>query len=242
MIRLPAILRTPRRPTTWLLYIFVFAPYILVYQLVNRFPIFQPEELPFSTIDQLIPFMPVLLPLYVLYLPFFWWTGVRSEDDSTLNRFFYATHLQLILCATIWLLYPVRMPRELFYMAESYGWADTFWRWFDDPNNCFPSLHAANGLLFIHFNWRRPLRWFHTAVGVGIILSTVFVKQHYVIDVAAGGIVYLIALGFLSKLQVYERRPVSDATTSPRGYLGTLQSRAGRGSALPATLDGLKSD
>ncbi len=201
MIRLPLVLRRPKYRATYAL---IWLPYIALYQLINRCPLFEPQVLSMTWLDRSIPFLPQLLPLYIAYIPFFWWTGARSEDDEMATRFFYATHLQLLLCATIWLVFPVTMPREAFYGAETLSWADAFWRWFDAPNNCLPSLHAANGLMFIQFNWKRPARWLHTTIALAIIASTVMVKQHYVVDLLAGGVVYLVAATFLRSLVISE--------------------------------------
>ena len=204
MIRLPMALRLPRHR---LMFLVLWLPYIGLYQLINRFPVFAPTELPMTALDRAAPFLPELLPLYVAYIPLFWWTLARSENEVVANRIFYATHLQLLLCAAVWILFPVTMAREHFYLAASYNWADTFWRWFDAPNNCLPSLHAANGLLFIQFNWHRPARWLHTAVAIAIIVSTVLVKQHYVVDLVAGALVYAVAAAFLRRLVLVPRDP-----------------------------------
>jgi membrane-associated phospholipid phosphatase len=115
---------------------------------------------------------------------------------------FYAAHLQLLLSVPFFVLFPVRMPIEQFYPVVPFGWADAAWRWFDAPNNCFPSLHVSNSLLLIHFNWRRPHRILYAAGSVAIIASTVLVKQHYVVDVLGGGVVYLLSRAFLGRLVV----------------------------------------
>lgn len=197
MIRLPIVLRKPKNRLAYALY---WLPYITIYQLIDRFPLLEPHTLPLTVVDGMIPFVPALLPLYVAYLPFYWWTGVRSENDDTASRFFYATYFQLLVCAAIWVLSPVTMPRAMFYAGSEYNWADAFWRWFDAPNNCFPSLHAANCLLFIEFNWTRRARGPHTAFAVGIIASTLLVKQHYLVDLFAGALVYVAARAFLARL------------------------------------------
>jgi membrane-associated phospholipid phosphatase len=212
VIRLPTILA---KPSSAGLCGLLWLPYICVYQVINRYPLFTPTELPLTPLDLTLPFVPSLLPLYVAYIPFYWWTGVRAEDNATFNRFFYATHLQLILCGFVWVLSPVTMPREMFYQAASYNWADTFWRWFDAPNNCLPSLHAANCLLFIRFNWHRSHRWLSTAIAIAIIASTVLVKQHYVADVVAGAIVYALTAAFLSHLEVVDPATRRTALTVP---------------------------
>lgn len=184
------------------MYFLYWAPFIATYQLVNRWPLLAPRELPYSWVDQLIPFVPALLPLYVAYIPFYWWTVARLENDREVNRIFYASHVQLLLSVPFFVLFPVQMPRDLFYGAEAYGWADAFWRWFDAPNNCFPSLHVSNCLLLLTFNWPRPYRWLHTALGVGVIASTVLVKQHYAVDLAGGALVYVASRWFLARLEI----------------------------------------
>jgi membrane-associated phospholipid phosphatase len=58
----------------------------------------------------------------------------------------------------------------------------------DKPVNLFPSLHVAytflaNGVLFhVH----RRLAWWMVPVSVLIVLSTVFLKQHLLIDIVGG--------------------------------------------------------
>lgn len=143
-MHLPLLLRR-RSGSLW--YLLYWAPYIALYQLSNRFLLVAPRELALTTLDRSIPFLPELLPLYVAYIPFFWWTVASARDDAELNRIFYATHFQLLICLPLFVLFPVCMPRDLFYGALAYNWADVFWRWFDAPNNCLPSLHAANCLL-----------------------------------------------------------------------------------------------
>jgi membrane-associated phospholipid phosphatase len=122
-----------------------------------------------------------------------------SESADAAARFLYAAYFQLIVCATVFVLFPVRMPEDVITPISA-GWATQFWRWFDGPNNCFPSLHAANGLLFMHFNWNRPARWLHTVAAGAVVVSTVLVKQHYAVDVVAGAFVYLLTRQFLSRL------------------------------------------
>jgi len=202
-VRLPLLLRRPAHP---LWYGLLWAPYIAIYQLSNRFPLAEPRELPFTALDRSIPFTPELLPLYVAYIPFYWWTVASARDDLELNRIFYATHLQMLICLPLFLFTPIAMPRELFYGAASFNWADTFWRWFDGPNNCLPSLHAANCLLLAHLHReRQPTSWsvaLHSTIAAAIIASTLLVKQHYVVDLVAGAMVYAATTAFLGRLEV----------------------------------------
>ena len=198
-VRLPALpLHCAFKPA----YMLVWAPYIAAYQLVNRYPVFEPTELSMTWLDRAIPFVPELLPIYVSYLLYYFWTVARLESDRGVSRVFYATHLQLAVALVVFVLYPVRMPRELFYAGPAFNWADAFWRWFDAPNNCLPSLHAANVMVLVQVNWRRPGRWAAAAAGAAIIASTLLVKQHYAVDLLAGGAVYLVARAFLARLEI----------------------------------------
>jgi len=219
-MRLPALIH---RSPSGLLYFVYWAPFIALYQLANRWHLVTPVQLPFTALDRAIPFVPSLLPVYVAYIPLFWWTVWRSEDDRQANRVFYATYLQLFLCLPFFILFPVEMPRQLFYSATAYNWADAFWRWFDAPTNCFPSLHVANCALFIELNWPRRFRWAATLAAAAVIASTVLVKQHYVVDVVAGAVVYLLARWLLEQVTIAADEPVHAAAA-------TEMSPASRGS------------
>lgn len=199
VLRLPILLRQPRNPLVYWLY---WAPFIAAYQLANRFPLREPHTLPNTWIDQWIPFVPELLPLYVAYLPLYWWVIANLDDDRQLNRAFYATHFELLVSLVFFVLLPTRMPRELFYPPSALGWADTFWRWFDGPNACFPSLHTSNCLMLMQFSRGRRGAWVVLPLLGGVIASTVLVKQHQIVDVLGGVGVYLLARGFLARVEV----------------------------------------
>ena len=64
----------------------------------------------------------------------------------------------------------------------------------DEPFNDFPSLHASLSTIFA-IHWWRVDRRIGVVVAIWtalIVLSTVFVKQHYVADMVAGGLVAFV--------------------------------------------------
>ncbi|MBC6459983.1 phosphatase PAP2 family protein [Actinomadura sp. HBU206391] len=65
----------------------------------------------------------------------------------------------------------------------------------DNAYNCFPSLHTAFSVLMgIHWMWFRLRIGRYVAAWCGlIVLSTIFVHQHYVADVAGGVVVAVSA-------------------------------------------------
>jgi membrane-associated phospholipid phosphatase len=61
---------------------------------------------------------------------------------------------------------------------------DQFGIWRD----AFPSIHSAVSMLLMVYAWRYLRRWAvpYTVLGVSILLSTVYLRWHYVTDVVAG--------------------------------------------------------
>ncbi len=74
----------------------------------------------------------------------------------------------------------------------------------DTNTNVFPSVHVVGVIDAWFAIWhtrglkKRAWRWSTAVYGVLIIASTVFIKQHAVIDVLAG-----LAVGFLGNYIVY---------------------------------------
>ncbi len=56
------------------------------------------------------------------------------------------------------------------------------------PRDVFPSMHTANTVLFMIFTFKfeKKIFWITLIVTVGLIISCVYLKYHYVIDIFAG--------------------------------------------------------
>ncbi|KEO82820.1 phosphatase PAP2 family protein [Tumebacillus flagellatus] len=54
--------------------------------------------------------------------------------------------------------------------------------------DCFPSLHTAISCVMLYFVWtyRRKWLWLYAPLVVSILVSTIYLRYHYVIDVLAG--------------------------------------------------------
>jgi membrane-associated phospholipid phosphatase len=57
-----------------------------------------------------------------------------------------------------------------------------------NKRNCFPSGHTQMTLisLWFAFTYKRPLFWIYLPICTALIFSTVYLRFHYVIDIAAG--------------------------------------------------------
>ncbi len=183
----------------FLSYYLIWLPFILVYQLTNRIHFIEPKNLSMTGLDQTIPFLPWTIPVYISYLVYTFIVISRSHDDEEVKDIFILTHIQLGLSALVFIFYPVSFPREAYYYSNSVtSGFNSFWIWFDAPNNCLPSLHTILSLTAIKYSWNKPKAWLYCSWGILIILSTLTCKQHYVVDIIAGFIVYWLSLKLFS--------------------------------------------
>lgn len=62
--------------------------------------------------------------------------------------------------------------------------------------DCFPSLHTAHTTVVLTFAWRwsRLAFFLYLPIGIGLYISTIYLRMHYAVDVAAGFVVATIAV------------------------------------------------
>lgn len=148
-----------------------------------------------TAIDQAIPFLPGFIVFYLLgdLFAFTVFFVVEKKDDFVRMLVGF-----LLICAIAYfcfLIFPVRMDRELSYGAQWYSKITSLQHTYDTSYNNFPSLHVA----FTAYAWlilyavRRRLAWFSLPLALGIIASVLFVKQHLLVDVV-GGLVLAIVI------------------------------------------------
>lgn len=77
-----------------------------------------------------------------------------------------------------------------------YGIMQFIYRNFEAHSAAFPSSHTAVSLVTTYFTWRYlpRLRWTHCTATTLLIISTVYLRYHYVVDVVAGIILAAILL------------------------------------------------
>lgn len=94
----------------------------------------------------------------------------------------------------------------------------------------FPSLHTAMTVVLAVLMWRdaRRLFWCYLPVGLGLLLSTLYLRRHYAVDLAAGLATAAFALALAPRLNRwwYARRRAA-ADPGGAGRPGDRQSGAG---------------
>ena len=70
-----------------------------------------------------------------------------------------------------------------------------------------PSGHTMMTLMnmILAFRFRSKLRWVFLIMGCSLIFSTIYLRYHYVVDVIAGIVLALVALGLESWIHTFLR-------------------------------------
>ncbi len=141
-----------------------------------------------TRIDRAIPFTPAWVWVYLLYYPFCFMPLFLLNNIDTFRRVAGAYLMEFIIAFIVFLSFPVRMIRPVVVPDTlSTKMVGIIYR-IDPGFNVFPSLHVANSLLvaLIFYRYNKPLGIFFLLIACLIAVSTLYVKQHYVVDVVTG--------------------------------------------------------
>jgi membrane-associated phospholipid phosphatase len=181
-----------------------------IYDLLNHGPAVLHLETP---LDDALPLVPLFVIPYVSLEPLIYFSLIAFLIFRT--RIFQSAALSLILAMLVSYLVYVILQTEVVRPVVS--GSDVYSRMVrgvyagDNPYNDFPSLHTSlSTIIAIHW-WRtdRRLGIIDAAWTVLIVASTVFVKQHYVADLAAGLLLAWGASWVSGKVLPVERMPTA---------------------------------
>jgi membrane-associated phospholipid phosphatase len=130
--------------------------------------------------------------------------------------------LVMILAYAGFLLYPVVAPRPDQVLGDGFSaWSLRLIYSADPPYGCFPSLHVA-------YSFVSALTCYRVHRGVGAVaslwaaligISTLYTKQHYVVDVIVGALAAYLAYWLFLRSYPREAIPESDRQRAPVGAL-----------------------
>lgn len=200
-------MRKKKKDIPYLLFFLVMPALGLMYKLLNTN---SREAVILSTdFDDFIPFVPVFIVPYIIwyafvlgYLLYFWYKDIRIYM-KTLSVIVFGE----LVCFTIYFYFQTTVPRpaltgdgvfiHLVQMIYSH----------DHPYNAFPSIHVLTTFAIILGNmYIQNKRVFHSffvpIMGSFIIASTLFVKQHYILDVLSS--IFLTTFIYGIVFELYE--------------------------------------
>lgn len=152
-----------------------------------------------NVIDAKIPFVPAFfIPYCIWYLmifiiPYY----LYCKDKDKFIKYTMAYMLCSMIGNIVFISYPSTVARPTVTGTDIFSLIAKFIYWIDTPTNCFPSLHCAISMLFILYICESKNTNIITKISVCIIsilimLSTLFTKQHVVVDFISGDILALI--------------------------------------------------
>ena len=159
-----------------------------------------------SALDVQFPFRPGWIWVYIATF-LFWvyqYTTVARESPERACRLAAADFVAKLVCFLCFVITPTFNVRPEVTTGGATGFLMRFIYWIDTPTNLFPSIHCFVAWLGTRFlydtkNLRRPVftRIVCTVGSILVFLSTLYTRQHVLLDVVAGIAVaeygYLIA-------------------------------------------------
>ena len=201
-------------------------PMLLLVALVP-FYIFIPELLPPHTrygpelvLDRALPLMPAwalvygALYLFLILLPIF----VVRQDEQIRRTVFAYLLIWITAYVFFFVIYPTAAPRPAKVIGEGFAvWGLSALYSSDPPYNCFPSLHVAHSFVSALTSYRvhRSLGIVATICATLVALSTLFTKQHYILDVIAGVFLAFVAYAIFLRNYAREQIPAFDRRVAP---------------------------
>jgi len=163
----------------------------------------------YSKLDDMIPFVPAFIIPYCSWFLFIAFTGIifflKSKID--LEKTFLSINICMGIGLLTYFIYPSCLTiRPKTYAKDIFSQIVKLLQEGDSPSSVCPSLHVAVSISLcmgvinsIFFKNKRIIKFFTVILTFFICISTLFIKQHSVIDVAFG-----LLLGFASYVFVYK--------------------------------------
>ncbi|NLZ83100.1 MAG: phosphatase PAP2 family protein [Clostridiales bacterium] len=165
----------------------------------------------YSKLDDLIPFAEIFIVPYLLWFLYIFVTVIYFFLTSKTDFYKYCAYLfiGMTICLAIFTIWPNGhyLRVNLNSLGRSNIFIDMLAKIYhiDTATNVFPSIHVFNSIgAFIaiikneKLNKIRWVRWSALILTVSISMSTVFLKQHSILDVFGG-----VALGLIMYVLIY---------------------------------------
>lgn len=159
-----------------------------------------------TTLDEKIPFLSIfIIPYMVAYLQ--WLVGyviICRESKHLCYTVCYGEVISKVLTFITFVVYPTIMIRPDVNGTGFFNWLIRLIYKADSPVNLFPSIHCLESfyVFFGCLSMKTVKPWYKWTMGfisLLVCLSTVFIKQHVVLDIA-GGLLYCGVGLFISAL------------------------------------------
>ena len=159
----------------------------------------------FTAVDKLIPFNKYfILPYISWYIFVAVFAGILCiVDKERYLKLLITLNIGMITCYIIYYFYPTYVPRPMITGTDFFSNMVLNLYAADNPYNCFPSIHVLNSVLIALYTYESdkvsiPTKISCIFIATSIVLSTMFIKQHYFADVVSA-IIFAFILYFSFK-------------------------------------------
>jgi membrane-associated phospholipid phosphatase len=168
-----------------------------------------------TQLDRATPFIPFFSVFYFMWYPFILITLylIFQKRSSAYYQTLVAVCFGILLANVIFLFFPTHVPRP--QLGEGWNFFVPITYRLDEPYNGFPSIHVLTCYLMVRGSGILP-KSSQLAVAVFawlIILSTLFIKQHVIADVAAGIVLGEIVFRITGRLIKERQQPLPHEST-----------------------------
>lgn len=138
-------------------------------------------------LDYEIPFLSIFIFPYIYWYIFILLglVFILSKDRNRYARTLLAIYVAMCICYLFYYLYPVEISRPVIANTNIPNRLVNIIYENDRPLNCFPSIHVLNTYIIMRFTKLKDNKswfWYTNISGILIMLSTLFIKQHFILD------------------------------------------------------------
>ena len=193
--------------------------YFIITSLTRNWPVHTPE-LP---LDRAVPLEPAWMLVYGSLYVFIGVLPLMVVRQRELFRRALAGYLAVMLFAYAgFLAYPTLAPRPDVVPGGGFAaWSLRLIYEIDTPYGCFPSLHVAWAFVSALTCYRvhAGVGWAAAGWATLISVSTLYTKQHYVVDVIVGAAAAFAAYATFIRTYPRDAVPAADRLAAPRRAL-----------------------
>lgn len=161
------------------------------------------------TLDEITPFLKIFIMPYIVWYPYIFLIMVYIcfKNKKVYYKILFCLDVGFIVSYVMFYFFQTTVPRPEILQNDILSKLVQLIYASDKPFNCFPSLHVLTtyfvmkGLSMVDIDVK--FKRYANIVGVLIILSTIFIKQHVIMDVIfailLGEIILTIVSGVFSE-------------------------------------------
>ncbi|MBI4215236.1 MAG: phosphatase PAP2 family protein [Parcubacteria group bacterium] len=192
------------------------------YGFTNHYQFFSTVPLPACQLDDIIPYLPWTVLIYLSLYPFIILVLWSCEDTVILHRMLWGYYFVVVISTFIFFFFPTS------FLWDHSSYQDFFtiniynpFKKVDMDFNACPSQHVSLSLvgpfIYLLLQGMHKKGLFFLCWGIAISLTTLTVKQHYVVDLAGGSVLALLAAIFIRFYYPIHSNPLLLAAESKRG-------------------------